>query len=257
MIIKHWQKEEVRKSLLELGAKYANVIGTDINNWRSLWTHLGRGYWIGCWHPNPDGREPRPLAAIRQDGQTYDVTEQFLPPEMTVQITRNGIPGTQTETPNIRIMLTETRPADHVEICPRLQRFDRINAIGHRQEQLIGLPMWVAHAGITVEYEFAPSTNGMQHGTARLEAGESGGPSFADDGGKMYLHGIHRGGGGWDGVLDEKRWVTGVDVWLGHPQVHDWIMSVIGVGEEVKPVEPDVVTVKVRWGQQIHIDWVD
>lgn len=262
MIIKHWQKEEVRKELLGLGEKYANVIGTDINNWRSLWTHLGNGYWIGCWHPN--GREPEPLRAIALDDQVYDVTEQFLPPEMTVEIVVNGHNGKQTMVPHIRIMKTEDWPSEHAELAAKNERSRAIDVIGHRQGELVGMTMlaWVESGGL--EYEFAPVRNEHaalspegQEEFAQLESGESGGPSFGLDlYGEQSLQGIHRGGGGWIDVLDGRRWIAGVDTWLGHPQVNDWITSVIGV-REVVPVQPDVVRVRVKCGQQIQIDWED
>lgn len=197
-------------------------------------------------------------SSILLNDQTHDVEEQFLPPDMAVEVVVNGFNGTQKHTPHIRIMRTETWPSDSIGITPRGALGSRVDVIGHRGSVLVGMVMEFS-TNNTIEYEFAPPLTDQQSGTACLESGESGGPSFVDvRGDRRFLYGVHRGGGGDKG----GRWIAGVDVWLGHPQVHDWIMSVIGVGQDL-PVDPNTpepikdIVVQVRPGQRVIVEVVE
>lgn len=259
MIVKFWEREEVRNTLLATGAKYAHVIGRNDDNPADLWTHIGYGFWIGCWHPN--GKDPTPPKSI----WGHIVTDQHLPPSVSTPFESNGVKGFNSGVPNIRIIETAIWPDHAAIICKPGQKAMATDVIGWRgrDRTLIGMGM-IDFEPVGHEFEFTPCRNEHaelspegQEGFAKLESGESGGPSFVSGLQFPYLCGIHRGPG------DRKpdgTWIAGVDTWLGHPDVNKWIIGVIGEQDEpelepqLKP-EPRIITVKP--GEEIVIKGVE
>lgn len=228
------------------------------------------GFWIGCWHPN--GRDPKmPRAIEMRDSHNikrHVVSNQFLPPKVFTPH-GNGVAGGNSGVPNIRIVQTITGPNPFAKIIesPTISRVvEVIGWKGGREKPLIGMAM-AALRPIGHEYEPYATTSVSdfdisppgQEGVARLESGESGGPTFCRvfSSSEMRLYGIHRGPGGPKG----ETWIAGVDTWLGHPQIHDWIMGIIGgqvIDMPSTEVEPEkVVRVCVPKGIKVIVEEIE
>lgn len=278
MIIRGTEREEIQRLIYDIPDQIENSIGRDSNDSSNFYTHVGNGWWIGSGHRLC----PKKIETVKEDGnlrhiREFNVIDLMTPEKMSVQVVNaSGQPFTLSKKPDIILIRTDLIPGSTIEICPPDYITNFVDdVVGWKRQpdrslKLVTMP-FLAKDAIGFDYEFYPPSEilddyGNQN-IARLEAGESGGPSFVDayfqdDEGdsptdERRLYGIHSGPGG---KKEDGTWIAGVDVWLGHPQVYDWIMSVIGVGEEAKPVEqvqPGVVTVKVKRGQQIQIDWED
>lgn len=281
MIIRGTEREEIQRLIYDIPDQIENSIGRDSNDSSNFYTHVGNGWWIGSGHRLC----PKKIETVKEDGNLrriheFNVIDLMIPEKMSVQVLNaSGQPFTLSKKPDILLIKTDSIPGSTIDICPPDYRMNMVgNVVGWKRQRDRSLRMvtmpFSAKEPIGFDYEFCPiehhanaeiSEDYGNQNIARLEAGESGGPSFVDvyfqdDEGDSVTHerrlyGIHSGPGGRKG---DGTWIGGVDVWLGQPQVNEWIWSIIGALSkpevEANP-QPRIITVKP--GEEIIIKGVE